>query len=184
MRARTSTDEIKAGLAADVDGGFEALVREYQHAVYTLALRCTGDRHEAEDLAQDAFARAYQALRGYGADRIGQLQPRAFLLTIVLNAARNRARDKSRRPATSSLAADVATAAPGPGDVLAGEDALARQLAAVDEKYRAPIVLRHVLGLGYAEMAEITGLPAGTLKARVSRGLAAVRTALTTEAKP
>ena len=55
---------LAARLAADLDGTFEALVLAHQDRLFTIALRTGGDRHDAEELVQDAFVRAYRALAG------------------------------------------------------------------------------------------------------------------------
>lgn len=170
-----------AQVAADLDGGFELLVRRYQHDVFTLALRWTANRHDAEDLAQDTFVSAYRALRRYPAGQLASLRPRPFLLTIALNGARNGARRARRRPGWVPLEAGPVPAAPGGPEEEAergrGGEAVAARLAAIPERYRLPVVLRCVIGLGYAEMGEVTGVPLGTLKSQVSRGLALLREA-------
>ena len=96
------------GLAADLDGTFEALVLAHQDRIYSIALRVLGDPRDAEEAAQDAFVRAYRALGGYDAARIRDLRLRPWLATIVLNLCRSRL---TRRPASG---ADDPVARPGP----------------------------------------------------------------------
>ena len=84
--------ELTAALARDLDGTFERMVLSQQDRLYSIALRMLGDPRDAEEIAQDAFVRAYRALAGYEADRIRDLQLRAWLATIVLNLCRNRVR--------------------------------------------------------------------------------------------
>ena len=68
---RTMEDEgLRKRLAEDVDGAFEDVVRSYQDRLFSFALRVTGNREDAEEVAQDAFVRAYRALCGYPAERI------------------------------------------------------------------------------------------------------------------
>ena len=90
-------------LARDVDTGFAALVRAHSGAVYSTALRLSGSRSTAEDIAQDAFVRAYRALRRFDADRIRALEARPWLLTITLNVWRNHVR-AANAPAASRRA--------------------------------------------------------------------------------
>lgn len=163
-----------AAVAADLDGAFEGFVRRYQHHVFTLALRCCATRHDAEDLAQETFVSAYRALRRYPPEQVRALRPRPFLVTIALNGARNGARRAGRRPVEVPLATE-GPAAGGAGDAAEAGEQVAGLLARIPEPYRLALVLRHGLGLPYAEMAEVTGVPVGTLKARVSRGLALLR---------
>jgi RNA polymerase sigma factor (sigma-70 family) len=182
--------QLLAALAADLDRSFEALVVAHGDRVYSIALRLVGDPHEAEDVAQDALARAYRALAGWDATRIRELRLGAWLATIVLNLVRNRARRRTPPNATETitflddLAHPTAASADTPHDRLArretGETWAARLLA-LPARYRAPIVLRHVENLGYSEIAEILGRPQGTIKAQVHRGLELLRAALEAE---
>jgi RNA polymerase sigma factor (sigma-70 family) len=172
---------LTARLALDLDGSFEALVRAHQDGLYGTALRLVGNPHDAEELAQDAFVRAYRALGGYPPERIRALRLRPWLATIVLNLARNRAR--GRRPALVAVVADDLPADPAAGPEATAErkDAEARWsalLAALPQRYRAPVVLRLVEGLSYPELAEALGRPVGTVKAQVHRGLGLLRQAL------
>ena len=164
-------------LASDLDGTFEAVVRAHQDRLFTIAFRTGGDRHDAEELVQDCFVRAYRALAAYPAPRIRELRLRPWLTTILLNAGRNRAR--VRRVPTTELAFEPS--AEPTVDPLARRDerdTWSRLLEALSPAQRTAVVLRHVDGLSYAEIAEATGRPEGTVKAHVHRGLAALRTAL------
>ena len=184
-----SDDVLAAQLATDLDGTFERLVAAHQDRLYTIAHRFLGDAHEAEDLTQDALVRAYRALGGYPADRVRALRLRPWLATILLNLCRNRV-TRRRAPEARSLDAfdsngtlrldPPADPAGSPGAVVDRRErhrewaALVAQLPAV---YRAPVVLRHVDGLSYPEVAEALDRPEGTVKAQVHRGLALLRTA-------
>ena len=168
---------LAARLAADLDGAFEDLVLAHQDRLFTIALRTCGARHDAEELVQDAFVRAYRALAAWPAGRVRELRIRGWLTTILLNAGRNRARVK--RVPTTELVFDPG--AEPAADSLARRDerdTWARLLAGLSPAQRTAVVLRHVDGLSYAEIAEAVGRPEGTVKAHVHRGLAALRTAL------
>ncbi len=176
-----------AELAVDLDGSFEALVVAFQDRLYGFALRVTGSPRDAEEVAQDAFVRAYHALQGYSAERIRSLALKAWLYRITLNVSRNRLR--SRGPATVPLdppdgdppldLPDEGTETPEEG-LERGEDGrlLARLIAALPPRYREAVVLRWVEGLPYAEMAGVLSQPVGTVKANVHRGIGLLRTAL------
>src|SRR5258705_505937 len=88
---RPDDAELAARLAIDLDGSFEALVVAHQDRLFTIAVRTGGDRHDAEELVQDAFVRAYRALAAWPAARIRDLRLRGRRTTILLNAGRNRA---------------------------------------------------------------------------------------------
>lgn len=183
---------LLAALADDLDLAFDGLVRARQDRLFSIALRMLGDRAEAEDAAQDAFIRVYRALAGWGPTRIRELHLDAWLATIVVNVARTRGR---RRRATTSRESltfldELEHPSAGPAETphasLArheASDAWAARLLALPERYRAPIVLRHVDGLGYDEIGEALERPAGTVKAQVHRGLALLRSVLEAEAR-
>jgi len=176
---------LAAALARDLDASFEPLVRAHADRCYAIALRALGDPHDAEEVAQDALVRAYRALGSYEATRIRELRLRPWLATIVVNLCRNRVR--RARPATAGLDGLAETgrepttpAELGPAAMAErshDREHLAALLAALPERYRLPIVLRHVDDLSYAELAEVLGRPEGTLKAQVHRGLALLRAA-------
>ena len=179
---------LVAALADDLDAAFEGLVRAHQDRLYTIALRVLGDPRDAEEAAQDAFVRAYRALAGYDAPRIRELRLRGWLATIVLNLCRSRL---ARRPAAlrRSVSLDEpmpggleprAAEAEGPAAISATRaeaETWAALLATLSPSYRAAVVLRHVDGLSYPELAVALGRPEGTVKAQVHRGLAQLRTA-------
>ncbi|GAC1674640.1 MAG: RNA polymerase sigma factor SigE [Candidatus Limnocylindrales bacterium] len=178
MDDRRSDDaDLAERLASDLDGAFEALVLAHQDRLFTIAFRTGGDRHDAEDLVQDAFVRAYRALAAWPAGRIRELRLRGWLTTILLNAGRNRAR--IRRVPTTELAFDPgAEPAAEAVDSHERRETWTRLLAALSPAQRTAVVLRHVDGLSYAEIATAVGRPEGTVKAHVHRGLAALRTAI------
>src|SRR5215472_3143859 len=158
------------------DRVFERLVRDHQDRIYALGLAMTGNRHDAEDVAQDTFIRAYKALATYPPERIRDLRQRAWLHRIAVNVVRNRVRGV--RPRLVELNGSEPDHATGPEeDVLrrAEIDELAARVACLPAKYRDAVVLRHVQDLSYAEVAEALGQPVGTVKANVHRGLKLLR---------
>jgi RNA polymerase sigma-70 factor (ECF subfamily) len=184
---------LAQALAADLDLAFEALVRGYQHRLYAFALRLSGSPRDAEEVAQDAFVRAYRALVRYPTERIEALQVRAWLFQITINIVRNRARGRriaevpllapgGSAAGVTDAAANVPADEADRPDVVAerhdDEAHLAAVVASLPERYRAAVVLRHVQGLGYGEIATILGQPAGTVKSNVHRGVALLRAAL------
>ena len=171
--------QLAARLAADLDGSFEALVLAHQDRLYTIALRTGGDRSDAEELVQDAFVRAYRALSAWPPARIRDLRLRGWLTTILLNAGRNQARVK-RVPTTELVFEPGSEPAADPVARRDARDAWARLLDGLTPAQRTAVVLRHVDGMSYAEIALAVGRPEGTVKAHVHRGLAALRTALVT----
>jgi RNA polymerase sigma-70 factor (ECF subfamily) len=175
--------ELPARLARDLDGSFEALVVVHQRLVFGLALRVVGDRADAEEVAQDTFVRAYRALAGYEAERVAAMRLRPWLARIALNLARNRLRRRPppARPLEDGDGQAVAVAAPAAAqpDQLAERrqewELLAELLAGLPRGWREAVVLRHVEGLPYAEVAEVLGRPVGTVKTHVHRGVRQLR---------
>jgi RNA polymerase sigma-70 factor (ECF subfamily) len=178
--------ELPDRLARDLDGAFEELVRGHERLVFGLALRVVGDRADAEEVAQDTFERAYHALAGYEAERVAAMRLRPWLARIALNLARNRLR--RRPPPVRSLedgdGQPLAVAAPAdaePAQVAERgheRELLVGLLAALPRPYREAVVLRHVEGLPYAEVAEVLGRPVGTVKTHVHRGVRQLRVEL------
>src|SRR4051794_15856721 len=85
-------DQLCERLAADVDEAFPELVVAHQDLVFGVALRVLRDASAAQDVAQDAFVRAYRALRRYPPERVREMRLRPWLARIALNAARNEVR--------------------------------------------------------------------------------------------
>lgn len=184
---------LLADLATDLDAHFARLVLGHQDRLYTIALRMLGDPRDAEEVAQDAFVRAYRALASYEPARIRELRLRPWLATIAINVCRNRARRRTfqlvplEAPAhrldegdPGMVATSFADPGGGPLEATVRRDSArhwAGLLASLPALYRGPIVLRHIDGLSYEEMSSVLGRPEGTIKAQVHRGLALLRNA-------
>ncbi|HEX6293093.1 MAG TPA: sigma-70 family RNA polymerase sigma factor [Herpetosiphonaceae bacterium] len=178
--------DLQAALAADLDSCFERLVLTFQDRLYAFALRLTHSPQDAEEIAQDAFVRAYRALAGYAPERVATLALRPWLYQIALNVFRNRVRgrqlklvplddvgeDREGELADDHELPDVAL------ERSEREHELSALVAALPERYRIAVVLRHVEGFGYGELAELLSQPVGTIKANVHRGTRLLRVAL------
>jgi RNA polymerase sigma-70 factor (ECF subfamily) len=155
---------------------FERLVREHQDRIFALGLALTGNRHDAEDVAQDTFIRAYRALATYPPERVRDLKQKAWLHRIAVNVVRNRVRGV--RPRLVELNGSEPDHGAGPEENVlrrAEIDEVASRVACLPAKYREAVVLRHVQELSYAEVAAALGQPVGTVKANVHRGLKLLR---------
>ena len=168
--------DLSASLARDLDGAFESLVWAYQDRLYAFAVRMTGDHHDAQEITQDAFVRAYRALGGYDRKRISALELRPWLYTIALNAVRNSKRG-SRTVLVSLDGVEHAAADDPAGDVERSSE-VARLLASLPPRHRAAVLLRYFEDLSYEEIAEVLGEPVGTVKSNVHRGIARLRAAV------
>jgi RNA polymerase sigma-70 factor (ECF subfamily) len=171
-------DLIERARHGDVSA-FEALVRAHQEICFRTAWITSGAADDAEDAAQEAFMKAFAALHRFRAGA----PFRPWLLAIVANEARNRRRSASRREA-------LALRAPGGGGEPSPEaSALAteQRQTLLDAVNRLPdtdrqvVSYRYLLELSEAETAAVLGVPAGTIKSRLSRALDRLRTLMVSE---
>jgi RNA polymerase sigma-70 factor (ECF subfamily) len=155
---------------------FERMVGEHQHRIYALSYALTGNRMDAEEVAQDTFLRAYRALVTYTPERVRDLKQRAWLHQIAVNVVRNRHRGVRPRLVELNGSEPDHGAGPEEGAIRRAEmDELAARVACLPPRYREAVVLRHVQDLSYAEVAAALGQPLGTVKANVHRGLKMLR---------
>ena len=180
-----SDGALKNRLAANLDDAFPVLLEQMHGLVYNGARRWLPSHHDAEDVTQEAFVRAYRALSEYSQQRIAELRLRPWLFTITLNLCRNHARSRSRRPVPAPLEPnhDRSSADSVEDDAVhrVVVDEWRDRLAQLPPRQRDAIVLRHVVGLSYAEVGEVLQRPAGTIKSDVHRGLERLRSLITTE---
>lgn len=180
---RQSDGQLAEQAAINLEAAFPQIVAAHASTVYSTALRVSRQPADADDLSSDTFVRAYRALQSYPPKRVRELALRPWLVTIVLNLWRNQQRDASRRPRTIPFGPIHPATEPADGpeqSALAQSDSgnVGRLLAGLPQVQRIPIVLRHVVGLSYAEIATVLECPAGTAKSQVSRGLAVLRAQL------
>jgi RNA polymerase sigma factor (sigma-70 family) len=175
-RPLSEAELVERAKRGDQDA-YGELVHAYQGIAFRTAYLLTGSAADAEDAAQDAFVKAFYAL---GRFRPGaELRP--WLLRIVANEARNRRRSAGRR---TNLALRAATdplsggAAPSPEANLLASEKQSALLAAVNElpeEQQQVIACRYFLELSEEETAATLGWRKGTVKSRLSRGLAGLR---------
>lgn len=172
-------DLVARAVAGD-RGAYDLLFQSHYRRVYNLAHRLAGNADAAQDLAQAAFIRAYQALHTL---RDGRLYLK-FVYRILVNLVRDRARSEQRRPLVGWL--DLFRSGdPGDGEPeamsegrldpssIVEHDEFQRQLAArisdLPLEFREALVLHHMEGLDIREIAGIAGVPEGTVKSRIAR---------------
>ncbi|MBI4312703.1 MAG: sigma-70 family RNA polymerase sigma factor [Chloroflexi bacterium] len=171
--------ELLAGFdPADADT-FAPLVLAYQNMLIAFAGRMLGgSRADAEDVAQEAFLRAFRHLQKRPKDTWEDLRLTPWLYKITLNLCRDRAKEALARGGSSVPVETLASQASDsfdPGLVMAIESAMRR----LPPLYHAPVVMRHVDQLAYHEIAAALDVPLGTAKARVHRGTRLLRELLT-----
>jgi RNA polymerase sigma-70 factor (ECF subfamily) len=176
--SRVDEEDLIRGAKAHDDAAYSRLMKANEEVAFRLAYQVTGDEAEAADAVQEGFIRAYRAL---GRFRDGA-PFRPWLLRIVFNEARQRRRSRGRFAALlSRVGAIPAAAEPDPiFTVLATEtrDEVALAVAALSEPDRQLIHMRYFLDLDESAMATVLGVPRGTVKSRLWRARAHLRTQL------
>ncbi len=196
LDARSEEQERERTLIARGQEGdraaFNALVEKYQSAAYALALRMLGDPDTAADVTQEAFFSAYRALATFHGSSF-----RAWLLRIVSNGCYDVFRARGRQPVTSleallehddtsSSDSRLPTTMVDPSwspeeTALRGEtiSTIEAALLVLPPEQRLAVVLCDIQGMAYEEVARIMETPLGTVKSRIARARAQLRTLLT-----
>jgi RNA polymerase sigma factor (sigma-70 family) len=178
-RPLEDSELVERAQHGDVEA-YEELVRRHQELAVRTAYLVAGTGADADEVAQEAFVKAYYALPRF---RTGA-PFRPWLLRIVANEARNRRKASRRREgATLRLQASlpVEQAAPSPEEEVLASESRATLLAALNglrEDDRLTVAYRYFLGLSEEEMATALGCARGTIKSRLSRSLGRLRAAL------
>jgi RNA polymerase sigma-70 factor, ECF subfamily len=162
-------DAVDAGRVLGGDSAaFAGIVSRWQGRLINLAWRFCHDRTMAEDMAQDAFVRAFRALHTFR----GESAFSTWLTAIAINSYRTALRD--REPAAVSL--DFVKAPSTEPDTLAGlqererESAVRQSVMKLPPRYRDALVLYYFQEMNLTETARVLGIPEGTLKAQLHRG--------------
>jgi RNA polymerase sigma-70 factor, ECF subfamily len=160
---------------------FDAVVLPHLDAAYRLARWLMRDEHDAEDVVQEACLRAFRYFRTFvGGDG------RAWFLRIVRNTCYGWRR-QGYQPPTDSFDEEQhshAGAQSDPETLLlqtADADSIARALRSLPDHFHQLLVLREIEGLSYRELADVIGIPIGTVMSRLSRAREALRSALDSE---
>jgi len=179
-------NELDSALVERVQNGdrraFDLLVRKYQHKVIGLVSRYINNYAECEDVAQEAFVRAWRAIGSFRGDS----QFYTWMYKIAVNTAKNHLVAMGRRPPTDDIAAEDAvflTGAERMQESATPERELLRQeieqtvfrtVQTLPEELRTAITLREVDGLSYEEIAGKMGCPIGTVRSRIFRAREAI----------
>jgi len=170
MFERSADRKDEAQLDQQKHEEFEARVLPHLGAAYNLARWLTRNDHDAEDVVQESYLRAYRFFGGFrGGDG------RAWLLTIVRNTCYTWFQQNRPRELTASLdnaANNIESDAPSPEAELiksADRKLITKALEELPLEYREILVLREMEGMSYKEIADITEIPLGTVMSRLAR---------------
>ncbi len=167
--------QILAALREGRHAAYEAVIDAHYASVYRLLVLLSGDKHLAEDLTQEVFTAAWQAIRDFR----GRASIKTWLHRIAYNTFISMQRRRSR---DGLLAKGLGNHRPDAGEdpllqTIADERAtgVCRALEGLDAEERAVLILHYVEGLSYREMAKVLGRPGGTVKWLTSRAIEKLR---------
>ncbi|MFT6287151.1 MAG: RNA polymerase sigma-70 factor (ECF subfamily) [Halieaceae bacterium] len=161
---------------------FDMLVLKYQHKIMGLISRYVHDADEVQDVAQEAFIKAYRALPKFRGDSAFY----TWLYRIAINTAKNHLVSRSRRPPGSDVdiedaeyfdAGSALRTIETPESALMGEELKAvveRAISDLPDDLRTAVTLREFDGLSYEDIAEIMDCPVGTVRSRIFRAREAI----------
>ena len=165
-----SPDELLNRARAGEAAAFAALVRRYQRTVFSIALRMLGDRHRAEDLAQEVFLQLYRSLDGIGSDA----HLAFWLRKVAVNRAIDRIRQEARYDNEPLTEAASVVGETGDTDPLL-QRRMAELVSQLPPAARAVVVLRYQEDLDPVEIASTLDMPINTVKSHLKRSLTSLR---------
>jgi RNA polymerase sigma-70 factor (ECF subfamily) len=177
--ARNQDVESLESLVRRAQGGdqlaFEGVYRQTSGRVYALCLRMCGDGDRAVELVQDVFVRVWERLGSFRGDSRFTTWLHRLTVNLILQDRRSRGRRRAREVSAPDLERFGRTAKKAmPGTRVD----LERAIAALPDKARRVLVLRDVQGYKYDEIAQMTGVSLGTVKAQIHRARGLVKDAL------
>ena len=182
MTAAATDQQLVARVKKGDSRAFDLLVLKYQHRIFSLISRYVYDADEVQDVAQEAFIKAYRAMPGFR----GESAFYTWLYRIAINTAKNHLVSRSRRPpgteveiedaehyANGELLHEIET----PENALFGAELKAvveRAIQELPEDLRTAVTLREFDGLSYEDIAEVMDCPVGTVRSRIFRAREAI----------
>jgi RNA polymerase sigma-70 factor (ECF subfamily) len=155
---------------------FEKIVEPYRQKLYLGAYRLTGSVHDAEDLLQETFIRAFRNM-----EKLESVENKGgWLYTILKNLFLNSLDKQKRTPSSSadpSLVENLKAVEPVDGSIDDMDEKLQSALMELSESERVMLIAREVEGLSYQEIADMYGITLGTVKSRISRSRESLRAA-------
>lgn len=182
MGAGVTDEELVKRVQKGDSRAFDLLVRKYQHRIQALISRYIRDTDEVQDVAQEAFIKAYRALPGFR----GESAFYTWLYRIAVNTAKNWLVAQGRRPPGSdvdAMEAEQFADAPGLHEIgtpeanLLSEElsrAIHRAIDSLPQELKTAVTLREFDGLSYEDIAAVMDCPVGTVRSRIFRAREAI----------
>ena len=185
VKADTNKANTDQELVARVQQGdkkaFDVLVLKYQHRIVNLVSRYVRDPSDAQDVAQEAFLKAYRAMPKFRGDSAFY----TWLYRIAVNAAKNHLVAKGRRPGANATIEDaegldegglLSESASPEALAMGGElaEVVESALNGLPDELKAALMLREFDGLSYDDIADVLGCPVGTVRSRIFRAREAI----------
>ncbi|MCB1675402.1 MAG: RNA polymerase sigma factor RpoE [Halioglobus sp.] len=182
MTAAETDQQLVARVQKGDQRAFDLLVLKYQHKIFGLISRYVNDADEVQDVAQEAFIKAYRALPRFRGDSAFY----TWLYRIAINTAKNHLVSRSRRPPGSDVEVNDAEQyesggalrdIENPESALFGEElkvVVERAITNLPEDLRTAVTLREFDGLSYEDIAQIMDCPVGTVRSRIFRAREAI----------
>ncbi len=189
MTAEATDRQLVERVQGGDDRAFELLVLKYQHRILGLVNRYVQDADEVQDVAQEAFIKAYRALPGFRGDSAFY----TWLYRIAINTAKNHLVSRSRRPPGADVEVEDAEQfesggalreLENPETVLFGEElrsVVERAIEDLPEDLRTAVTLREFDGLSYEDIAAVMECPVGTVRSRIFRARDAIDSRVRTQ---
>ncbi|HEY6533630.1 MAG TPA: RNA polymerase sigma factor [Acidimicrobiales bacterium] len=183
MRERDDTELVRAAQAGD-RSALDQLLRAHVDRLHALCRRLCSDRSDAEDATQEALLAVVRGLPRFDGRSSFTTWSHRVATNTCLDALRRQRRrptvirsigprdDESDRGTTPFGPLDPVDPAAGPDIRIPQRMAIDDALGSIPEEFRVPVVLRDQMGLDYAEIAEVLGIPPGTVRSRIARGRA------------
>ena len=179
--AREADEQLVVKVQRGDKRSFDLLVLKYQHKVLALVRRFVKDHAEAEDVAQEAFIKAYRAINSFRGDSAFY----TWLYRIAVNTAKNALEARKRRPSSDVDIDEVGDSGfseqlrtdENPETLLAGQDlqrVIDEALAALPDDLRRALMLREFDGMAYEDIAQVMDCPIGTVRSRIFRAREAI----------
>ena len=173
---RDEGDESLAAAAANGDrDALDALLRRHAGLVNAVCRRVLAHPDDALDATQEALLAIARKIHTFD----GRARFTTWCYRVATNAALDEARRRARRPAPVDVVPEPRSGGPAIADLVADQLDVDAALGQLSPDHRAAVALRDLVGLDYAEIGEVLGIPPGTVRSRIARGRAALADRLT-----